>query len=101
MPLPLRYVGGDGDIVLPVAAYAQDKPRILVPGLVTMPDPITLRHGGMVQLCFTEDQACLAGAKTAIGDAPSQTSQTTIFRTPGNPAAEPRHYTIMVVPPRS
>jgi len=101
LPLPLRYVGGDGDIVLPVAAYAQDKPRILVPGLVTIPDPVTLRHGGMVQICFTEDQACLAQAKAAIGGAPSQTSQTTIFRTPGNPAAEPRHYTIMVVPPRS
>ncbi len=83
MPLPLRYVGGDGDIVLPVAAYAQDKPRILMPGLVTLPDPVTLRRAGMVQLCFAEDQACLARAKAAIGSAPSQTSQTTIFRTPG------------------
>ena len=101
LPLPLRYIGGDGDIVLPVAAYAQDKPRILIPGLVTMPDPVTLRHAGMVQLCFAEDQACLTRAKAAIGDAPNQVSQTTIFRTPGNPGAEPRHYTIMVVPPRS
>ncbi|MFA6267727.1 MAG: glycosyltransferase family 39 protein [Pseudolabrys sp.] len=100
VPFPLRFIGGDGDIVLPVATYASERPRILIPGLVTLPDPVTLRHAGMVQLCFAEHAACAARAKAEIGDAPSQTSQTTIVQTPGHPGAAPRRYTIMVVPPR-
>lgn len=101
MPYPLRYIGGDGDIVLPVTAYASDRPRALIPGFLVPPDPVALRHAGMVQLCLAEDQACLARAKAEIGDAPTQVSQTTIVQTPGQPGAEPRRYTVMVVPPRS
>ncbi|RDV04432.1 glycosyltransferase family 39 protein [Undibacter mobilis] len=101
VPFPLRYVGGDGDIVLPVTAYAADRPRALVPGFILPPDPMALRHAGMVQLCFSGDEACLARAKAEIGGAPFQTNQTTIVQTPGRPGAEPRRYTIMVVPPRS
>ena len=101
VPYPLRYVGGDGDIVLPVTAYAVDKPRALVPGFIVPPDPVALRREGMVQLCFSGDEACLSRAKADIGDAAFQTNQTTIVQTPGQPGAEPRRYTIMVVTPRS
>ena len=100
MPYPLRYIGGEGDIVLPVAAYVVDRPRSLVPGFIVPPDPVTLRQAGMVQLCFTGDEACLLRAKAEIAGAPFQTSQTTIVQTPGQPGAEPRRYTVMVVPPR-
>lgn len=101
VPYPLRYIGGDGDIVLPVTAYATDKPRALVPGFIVPPDPATLRQAGMVQICFAGDEACLSRAKAEIDGAPFQTNQTTIVQTPGQPGAEPRRYTVMVVPPRS
>lgn len=101
VPYPLRYIGGDGDVVLPVTAYASDKPQALLPGFMIPPDPATLRRAGMVQLCFAHDEACLARAKTEIGNASVQTNQTTILQTPGQPGAEPRRYTVMVVPPRS
>jgi 4-amino-4-deoxy-L-arabinose transferase-like glycosyltransferase len=100
VPYPLRYVGGDGDIVLPVVAYAGDKPRALVSGFIMPPDPAALRRAGMVQLCFAGDEACLARAKAEIGNVPVQIHQITIVQTPGNPGAEPRRYTVMVVPPR-
>lgn len=100
VPYPLRYVGGDGDIVLPVTAYAADKPHALLPEFMTAPDPATLRRAGMVQICFAGDETCLSRVKADIGHAPVQTNQTTIVQTPGQPDAEPRRYTIMVVPPR-
>jgi len=100
VPYPLRYVGGDGDIVLPVTAYAVDQPRALVSGFILPPEPAALRRAGMVQLCFSGDEACLARAKADIGNAQVQMNQTTIVQTPGQPGAEPRRYTVMVVPPR-
>lgn len=101
MPYPLRFIGGDGDIVLPVTAYASDKPRALVPGFIVPPDPEALRRAGMVQICFAGDEACLSRAKADMAGAPFQTNQITIVQTPGQPGAEPRRYTVMVVPPRS
>lgn len=98
VPSPLRYIGGDGDIVLPVTAYAADRPSALLPGFM-ISDPVAVRRAGMVLICFAGDEACLARAKADIGNAPFQTNQTTVVRTPGNPGAEPRRYTVLVVTP--
>ena len=42
IPAPLRFVGGDGDILLGVVAYAKDRPRALLPGLA---EPTPIRCG--------------------------------------------------------
>lgn len=98
-PLPLRFVGGDGDILLGVVAYAADRPRALMAGLAE-PSETQLRQAGMVLLCFTGDQACLDGAKRSAGAAPSRTIQTSISQKSWGKALPARSYTMMVVPPR-
>ena len=98
-PLPLRFVGGDGDILLGVVAYATERPRALLDGLAE-PDAAQLRQAGMVLLCFTGDQACLDGAKRTAGAAPSRTIQTSISQKDWGKVLPARSYTMMVVPPR-
>jgi 4-amino-4-deoxy-L-arabinose transferase-like glycosyltransferase len=99
LPQRLRFIGGDGSILLGVVAYANDKPRALMDGL---PDPSAayLRHSGMVLLCFTDDAACQSNAARRVGSAPSRTTQTAISQKSWGETLPPRSYTIIIVPPR-
>jgi 4-amino-4-deoxy-L-arabinose transferase-like glycosyltransferase len=98
-PLPLRFVGGDGDILLGVVAYAADKPRALLAGLAE-PGEAQLRQAGMVLLCHTGDLACLDDAKRSAGAAPSRTTQIAISQKSWGKVLPSRSYTMIVVPPR-
>jgi 4-amino-4-deoxy-L-arabinose transferase-like glycosyltransferase len=98
-PQRLGFVGGDGDIVLGVVAFAADKPRAMLPDLPA-PGPDELKRGGMVLLCFTGDAGCLRAAALQIGAAPSRTIQTDITQTMWGKVMPARRYTIIVVPPR-
>lgn len=100
VPQPLRYIGGEGDIVLPVATYADDRPRILIPGLVVPADEADVRRAGMVLLCFAGDDACLRAATARIGGAPHRTIQTAITQNSWGKVMPSRSYTVIVVPPR-
>ncbi len=95
----LAFVGGDGDIVLGVVAYAADKPRALMSELV-QPSAAQIKRRGMVLLCFTGDAGCLRAAKLKAGTAPSRTTQTDITQTIWGKFMPARHYTMIVVPPR-
>jgi dolichyl-phosphate-mannose-protein mannosyltransferase len=99
-PLPLRFVGGDGDIALGVVAYAKDKPRALLAGL---PDPSAayLEGSGMVLLCFTGDAACLNEIKVRAGAALNSITHTSIFQKSWGTVLPSRSYTIVIVPPRT
>ncbi|MDO8878126.1 MAG: glycosyltransferase family 39 protein, partial [Pseudolabrys sp.] len=99
MPDPLRFVGGEGDIVLGVVAYGKDRPRALMSGLPE-PDAQVLARSGMALLCFTGDAACLNEAARRIGGAPSRTIQTTISQKSWGTVLPPRSYTVIIVPPR-
>jgi hypothetical protein len=98
-PQRLVYVGGDGDILLGVIAFAADKPRAMLPDLPA-PGPDELKRCGIVLLCFTGDADCLRAAKLQIGSAPSRTIQTDITQTVWGKVMPARRYTIIVVPPR-
>jgi 4-amino-4-deoxy-L-arabinose transferase-like glycosyltransferase len=98
-PQPLAFVGGDGDILLGVVAYAADKPRAVLDGLAP-PDAAALRRAGMVLLCFTGDQACLNEAKRAAGSAPSSSGQISITQKSWGTLLPSRSYTVIVVPPQ-
>lgn len=99
-PQPLAFVGGDGDILLGVVAYAADKPRALLDGLAP-PSAAHLRRAGMVLLCFTGDQACLNEAKRVAGSAPSSSGQIGITQKSWGTLLPQRSYTVIVVPPRA
>jgi hypothetical protein len=98
-PQRLGFVGGDGDIVLGVVAFAADKPRAMLPDLPA-PDADELKRGGMVLLCFTGDAGCLRAAALKAGAAPSRTIQTDITQTIWDKVMPARRYTMIVVPPR-
>lgn len=99
IPAPLRFVGGDGDTLLGVVAYAKDKPRALLAGL---PEPSAelLRRSGMVLVCFTGDSPCLNETARRTGGAPSRTIQTAISQKSWGKVLPQRSYTIVIVPPR-
>lgn len=99
MPERLRFVGGDGDIVLGVVAYAKDRPRALLAGLAE-PGAEELRGGGMMLICFTGDAACLSNASRRVAGAPSRTTLVTIKQKSWGTALPERGYTIVIVPPR-
>jgi hypothetical protein len=98
-PQPLAFVGGDGDILLGVVAYATDRPRAVVDGLAR-PSTEELRRAGMVLLCFTGDQACLANARQVTGSAPIDSRQIGITQKSWGSLLPQRNYTVIVVPPR-
>ena len=100
IPLPLRFVGGDGDIFLGLAAYAKDRPRSLLPGL---PEPSAdeLRRSGMMLLCLVGDTQCLSEATRRVGGASSWTTQTAISQKSWGKVLPQRSYTIIIVPPKS
>lgn len=99
VPAPLRYVGGDGDILLGVVAYAADRPHALLTGIAG-PSEADLRHTGMVLLCFTGDAPCLAAAMKAAGSGASRTTQTAISQKSWGKVLPARSYTVIIVPPR-
>lgn len=99
-PQPLAFVGGDGDILLGVVAYAADKPRAVLAGLAA-PSAVDLRRAGMVLLCFTGDQACLNDAKRVTGSAPSRTMQISIAQKSWGTLMPQRSYTVILMPPQN
>jgi 4-amino-4-deoxy-L-arabinose transferase-like glycosyltransferase len=99
-PQPLAFVGGDGDILLGVVAYAADKPRAVLDGLA-QPSAAHLRRAGMVLLCFTGDQVCLNEAKRVAGSAPSRSGQIGITQKSWDTLLPQRSYTVIVVPPQA
>ncbi|MBI1204243.1 MAG: hypothetical protein GC182_17215 [Rhodopseudomonas sp.] len=97
-PGPLAFVGGDGDIVLGVVAYAADRPRAVMAEMPAI-DPATLKRHGMVWLCMTVDAACRAKAVSAAGDA-ARITQTEIRQSVWGKTMPARRYTMIVIPPR-
>ncbi len=98
-PQPLAFVGGEGDILLGVVAYAADRPRGVVDGLAP-PSAAQLRRAGMVLLCFTDDHACLNSARRAAGSSPNSTKQIGITQKSWGTLLPQRNYTVIVVPPQ-
>jgi hypothetical protein len=98
-PQRLGFVGGDGDILLGVVAFAADKPRAMLPDLPA-PGADELKRRGMVLMCFSGEAGCLRAAALQAGTAPSRTIQTDITQTVWGKVMLARRYTMIVVPPR-
>jgi 4-amino-4-deoxy-L-arabinose transferase-like glycosyltransferase len=96
---PLRFVGGDGDVALAVVAFAKDRPRVLLHELPA-PSAEYLRRSGMVLVCFSGDVPCLNAIKAKAGETASTIIQTSLFQKSWGTVLPPRHYTIIMVPPR-
>ena len=96
IPLPLKFVGGAGDLANGVATYAVERPRVLT--AMPPPDAAELAHGGMAIVCFAGDTGCLdkAGAAAAAGRRVETEIVRNFLRFPG----KPQRYTIIIVPPR-
>ena len=95
-PLPLRFVGGAGDLADGVASYAADRPRVLTD--MPPPDAAELARSGMTIVCFAEDAACRdnVNAMAATG----RRIETEIVRNFLGFPGKPQRYTIFIVPPR-
>jgi len=95
-PLPLRFVGGAGDLADGVITYAADRPR--VPTDMPQTDAAELARSGMVIVCFAEDTACRdkANAQGSTGRRVETEIVRNFLRFPG----KPQRYTIVIVPPR-
>jgi hypothetical protein len=96
MPLPLRFVGGDGGLAAGIISYAVDRPRALPE--MPPPDAAELAHSGQVIVCFAEDENCKSKANAQNGDA--RRVETEIVRNFLRFPGKPQRYTILIVPPR-
>jgi 4-amino-4-deoxy-L-arabinose transferase-like glycosyltransferase len=97
MPLPLRFVGGDGGLADGVISYAVDRPRAL-PGMPP-PDVAELARSGQVIVCFAEDANCKSEANSQYPQA--RRVETEIVRNFLRFPGKPQRYTIFIVPPKS
>ncbi len=95
-PLPLRIVGGAGDLADGVITYAADRPRALTD--MPQPDAAELARSGMVIVCFAEDTACRD--KTNAQGSTGRRVETEIVRNFLRFPGKPQRYTIFIVPPR-
>jgi hypothetical protein len=95
-PLPLRFVGGAGDLADGVASYAADRPRVLTD--MPPPDAAELARSGMTIVCFAEDAVC-RDKVNAMG-ATGRRIETEIVRNFLGFPGKPQRYTIFIVPPR-
>jgi hypothetical protein len=95
-PLPLRFVGGAGDLTDGVASYAADRPRVLTD--MPLPDAAELVRSGMTIVCFAEDATC-RDKVNAMG-ATGRRIETEIVRNFLGFPGKPQRYTIFIVPPR-
>jgi 4-amino-4-deoxy-L-arabinose transferase-like glycosyltransferase len=94
-PLPLRYVGGAGDLADGVATYAADRPHVLTD--IPPPDAAALKRSGEVIVCFAEDTGCRdKGAATA---ATRRRVESEIVRNFLGFPGKSQRYTIFIVPP--
>jgi len=94
-PLPLRYVGGAGDLADGVATYAADRPHVLTG--MPPPDAAALKRSGEVIVCFAEDAGCRdKGAATA---ATRRRVESEIVRNFLGFPGKSKRYTIFIVPP--
>src|SRR5450755_1145539 len=95
-PLPLRFVGGAGDLADGVATYAADRPRVLTD--MPPPDAAELARSGIVLVCFADDAGCRA--KASAQAATARRIETEIVRNFLRFPGQPQRYTILIVPPR-
>ncbi|MGA2568181.1 MAG: glycosyltransferase family 39 protein [Pseudolabrys sp.] len=95
-PMPLRFVGGAGDLADGVISYAAERPRALTD--MPQPDAAELARSGMVIVCFAEDTGCRDKAKAqgSTGRRVETEIVRNFLRFPG----KPQRYTIVIVPPR-
>jgi hypothetical protein len=95
-PLPLKLVGGTGDLAEGVITYAADRPRVLPD--IPQPDAAGLARSGMAIVCFAEDAGCRnkASAQAAGG----RRIETEIVRNFLGFPGKPQRYAIFIVPPR-
>ena len=95
-PMPLRFVGGAGDLADGVISYAAERPRALTD--MPQPDAAELARSGMVIVCFAEDTGCRDKAKAqgSTGRRVENEIVRNFLRFPG----KPQRYTIVIVPPR-
>jgi hypothetical protein len=96
MPMPLRFVGGDGGLADSVITYAVERPRALPD--MPPPDASELAHSGQVIVCYAEDENCKSKANTQYPQA--RRVETEIVRNYLRFSGKPQRYTIFIVPPR-
>lgn len=94
-PLPLRYVGGTGDLADGVATYAADRPHVLTN--MPPPDAAELKRSGEVIVCFAEDAGCRDRA--AEHAATRRRVESEIVRNFLGFPGRSQRYTIFIVPP--
>ncbi|MEP7030826.1 MAG: glycosyltransferase family 39 protein [Pseudolabrys sp.] len=92
-PQPLRFVGGETDVVYGIITYASGHPRAL-PGL-TRPGEAELAQAGQAIGCFAQDNPCRQKA------AGNPATEIEIVRNYLGFAGKPQRYTIFVVAPGS
>jgi 4-amino-4-deoxy-L-arabinose transferase-like glycosyltransferase len=96
MPLPLRFVGGDGGLADGVISYAVERPRALPD--MPPPDAAELLHSGQVIVCYAEDASCKSKASGQNPEA--RRVETEIVRNFLRFPGKLQGYTIFIVPPR-
>jgi hypothetical protein len=96
MPMPLRFVGGDGGLADGIISYAVERPRALPE--MPPPDASDLAHSGQVIVCFAADENCKNKASTRYPQARRVETEVVrnFLRFPG----KPQRYTLFIVPPR-
>lgn len=93
--LPLRYVGGAGDLADGVATYAADRPHVLTD--MPQTDAAELKRSGEVIVCFAEDVGCRD--KAAAHAATRRRVESEIVRNFFGFSGRSQRYTIFIVPP--
>ena len=95
-PQPLRFVGGEVDLVDGVITYASDRPRALAD--IGPSGASDIAQNGLVLVCLAEDLRCRSEA--AVRGASARLIESEIVRNYLRVPGKPQRYTVLIVPPR-
>ncbi len=95
---PLRYVGGETDLVYGVLTYVRSRPQLLL-------DPLEwhakrVKEYGIAFVCFAGNSECIAASSKIADENPaSRKIETQLVRNYFGIPSQPGNYMIFIVPP--
>jgi hypothetical protein len=96
---PLRWIGGDADIMYTAAFYAPDAPRVMERIVLNRPTHDRIAQEGLAAVCRAEQASCLATLDSLRIRHRAFLAETTLARTYRGVVGPAQRYVMLFAPP--